>query len=626
MRRKSITFKLFIITTFFFILFLLMQAFSQSMFFEGFYIRHKISQLEKNVMEFSQKYRKEAWGQATVTKNINQFINENNAQVVILNENGAAKHMASFNLVLETEEHEVITVLINNMNMLELIQQSNLKPGDTVAIRGVYGVGKNNLLYPYSISSNNQRDSLVVAANSVTLNDDPIDRVALIRGVKPEPTQKVVEAAEAVEMKTEILRINMQEIKGTIIELNLPEHKDYLLPFRENMLWSAIDNWFWLSKTSDFSLEQDQIISYQYVNPLNGIENIVLVKPIFENGVLKEMIFALSSLQPVGEAMKAMKAYYIYGFIGALLIILLLSYIYSRLIAHPLIKINDVAIKMAELDFSVQCDVMSDDEIGNLASSLNVLSTNLKNNMETLKDTNERLKIEIEKERGLERMRKEFVSSVSHELKTPLGIMRGFTEGLKDGVAMEKRDYYFDVLLDEIEKMDALVLDMLDLSKLESKAYELFTEEFDILALIDTIVNRFKQQLEDKSIKLHINDSHCYWVMADKRRIEQVIVNILTNALRHTDYKRSIDIVIKEEGANILLEIENEGKPIPHDKLKHIWDRFYRVEASRNRQAGGTGLGLSIVKNILELHNSEFGVMNTVKGVKFYFTLKKCVE
>ncbi|QUH18815.1 HAMP domain-containing sensor histidine kinase [Alkaliphilus sp. B6464] len=603
MKRNSITFKLFIITTIFFILFFMIVVISQSMFFEKFYINHKISKLEKNLEEFAKKYNKEGWDQIAITKNISNFINNNNAQIAILDDKAITRHIPLFNLIIETEDKNEVMVPLNNMILMETIQKLNLSIGDPIVIKGVYSNNEHNIIYPSSIQG--KENSLEV--------------------LKKTPTSFAVNISN---LRKETIRIDMREIKGNIVELNFPTQKDFIMPYREDMFWSAMDNWFWISKSDGFAIENEEIISYKYKSPMNGIDNIVMIKPIFDKGELKEMVFTMSSLQPVGEAIGVMKDYYIYGFLVAILIIIILSYIYSKLIANPLIKINNAAIKMAELDFSVECNVRSNDEIGNLANSINILASNLNKNMKTLQDTNEKLRVEIEKERTLERMRKEFVSSASHELKTPLGIMRGFTEGLKDEVAIEKKDYYIDVILEEIEKMDTLVLDMLDLSKLESKAYLLVEENFYIDLLIQLVENRFMQQLKEKDIKVnYMYSTEEIMVRADKKRIEQVITNIISNAIRHTKLGGFINIGIRKYNEDeIYITVENEGDGIQEDKLNHIWDRFYRVEESRDREFGGTGLGLSIVKNILELHNSDYGVKNTENGVMLYFTLRLAVE
>ncbi|AOT70670.1 sensor histidine kinase [Geosporobacter ferrireducens] len=638
MKKKSITFKLFIITTTFFIIFLMIVVLSQSLFFEKFYINRKISRLERSLEEFARKYDKEDWDQATITKNINDFINKSNAQIAILNDKAAAKYLPLFNIIIETEDKNKVVVPLNNMLLVEALQELNLSIGYSIVVEGIYSNNEYNTLYPFSIAGKESRWEALSQAAEQTEGDEVLgtpsitvinkNRTLLEGGFtevsKAIPSNFAIASREAVQG---IVKAKMREVQGKIVELNFPAQKDFMMPYRESMLWTAMDHWFWVSKGKDFVIENEKVIRYKYKSPINGIDNIVMIKPIFHNGVLNEMVFAMSSLQPVGEAIGVMKDYYIYGFLAAIFIILLLAYIYSRLIAEPLIRINNVALRMAELDFSVECDVKSDDEIGNLANSINKLASSLHKNMKTLRDTNERLKVEIERERTLEKMRKEFVSSASHELKTPLGIMRGFTEGLKDEIAIEKKDYYLDVILEEIEKMDALVLDMLDLSKLESKAYLLVEENFYINPLMQVVKNRFIQQIEEKNIEVcHSYDSEDFMVRADKKRIEQVITNIISNAIRHVKIGGFIHIGIEKDREKIYITIENEGDNIQGDKLNHIWDRFYRVEESRDRKSGGTGLGLAIVKNILELHGSDYGVKNTEKGVMFYFSLEMTAE
>ena len=636
MRKNSITFKLFIVTTTFFILFLITVATSQSLFFEKFYIQQKIKNIEKNLEEFAQKYDKEDWDQIAITKNISSFINKNNAQIAILNDKAAAKHLPLFNIIIETSDKNKVIVPLNSMELVEGIKVLNLTIGSMIEIEGIYSNNEYNVLYPYSIEGRGvswevikpatvsvKAGNIIEAQSAIKTYETQLPPEGEISATKRMANSYVI-AINELGPGQGVIRVDMQSIKGKIVELNYPQQKEFTMPYREDMLWSAIDHWFWISKSKEFEINTNTIIRYNYKSPVNGIDNIIMIKPIFKAGRLQEMIFTMSSLQPVGEAIGVMKDYYIYGFLFAIIIILLLSYIYSRLIANPLIKINNVALRMAELDFTVECDVRTDDEIGNLATSINVLASNLHQNMKTLQGTNERLKVEIEKERNLERMRKEFVSSVSHELKTPLGIMRGFTEGLKDEIAIEKKDYYIDVILEEIENMDALVLDMLDLSRLESKAYILLEESFYIDTLVQIIESRFIQQLEDKDVKvLHKYSTEKIMVKADKKRIEQVLINIISNAIRHVKSGGFIEIIIKKDNNKLYISIENEGDTIYEDKIKHIWDRFYRVEESRDRKSGGTGLGLSIVKNILELHNSNYGVKNTDKGVMFYFTLKE---
>lgn len=379
----------------------------------------------------------------------------------------------------------------------------------------------------------------------------------------------------------------------------------------------------WASNPATFLNIKNSGKSFTYVfkNSAGDIKNIVCVVPDSE---VKEVLFAVSSLQPVDEASAVINEFYIYIFAGAVILIIILSIIYSNMIAKPLIKLNGTATKMAALDFSEKCDVISDDEIGNLAATLNFLSENLAASLNSLKTANKKLTKDIETERRLEKMRKEFVAGVSHELKTPISLIEGYAEALKDHVAEEhEQDYYLDVIIDESKNMGTLVSEMLDLSRLEYGNLKLNMENFDINTLLEAMIKKYSNALAEKEIQVSavlIEDAIVY---GHRHKIEQVVTNLFTNAIRYSDFQGKITINTLDQDKNILVEIENTGQLIPEDEMDKIWEKFYRIDKSRNRNLGGTGLGLSIVKNILLLHKSKFGVVNTENGVKFYFTLKK---
>ncbi len=360
-----------------------------------------------------------------------------------------------------------------------------------------------------------------------------------------------------------------------------------------------------------------------YNNPDFDIENIICYSP-FASDDGKNIILAVSSLQPIEEASDTIQEFYIYVFGGALFIIVMLSLVYSNMISKPLIKLNKTALKIAEMDFSARCDVNSDDEIGSLANTLNFLSQKLNRALGELKERNLQLERDIEKERQLDGMRKDFVAGVSHELKTPISIISGYAEGLKDNIADEdSKDFYLEVIMDEAAKMSNLVSDMLDLSQLESGSFKLNSGVFQLDELLYKCISKHKQFMNEKNIKLVYEWPENIFVSGDIVRIEQVVTNFLTNAIRHTHDDGTIQVSVTYEKERYVISIENEGDPIAEKELANIWDKFYKIDKSRNRNEGGTGLGLSIVKNILIKHNSTFGVRNTDKGVKFFFTLQK---
>ena len=220
-----------------------------------------------------------------------------------------------------------------------------------------------------------------------------------------------------------------------------------------------------------------------------------------------------------------------------------------------------------------------------------------------------------EKQIQLEKNRRELTSTIAHELKTPLGIIKAYSESIKENISERKRDYYLDVIIDETDKMDKLVLEMLDLSKLESRAYELKKEAFCINELFSKILKKNEKLLNDKNIKINYKSDEIYEIEGDYFRLEQVIDNLLSNAMNHA--KERINITIE----NRVVIIENDGEHISEDKINLIWDMFYKEDESRERSERRSGIGLAIVKNILELHNMEFGALNTEFGVKFWFKI-----
>lgn len=370
------------------------------------------------------------------------------------------------------------------------------------------------------------------------------------------------------------------------------------------------------------------------------------VVSVVKDSNTEEIIFTIASLQPVSEAVATIKEFYIYFTLVALILILVLSLFYSNVLAKPLVEINNTAKKMSELDFSESCSVNRNDELGSLASYLNSLSLNLKQALSSLKEANVSLEKDIEKERQLEKMRKEFISAVSHELKTPISLIDGYAVGLKDDIfGVDQKEYYLDIIIDEAAKMNSLVSDMMDLSQLESGCFKLVIEEFYIEDLLKSTLKKYAPISSEKNILItlkeidlkgrtsiinfenlednSINAQEKIKVKADWIRLEQVITNFLTNALRNTEDHGSIEIRLLDKEENVVIEIENTGCNIPEEELGRLWDRFYKIDKSRSRSAGGTGIGLAIVKNILTLHHADFGVENTEIGVKFYFILRK---
>lgn len=260
-----------------------------------------------------------------------------------------------------------------------------------------------------------------------------------------------------------------------------------------------------------------------------------------------------------------------------------------------------------------------------LGRSINYLSDKLDTTITELNDANVILQNDIDRERHIDKMHKQFVSSVSHELKTPITLIQGYAEGLKDDILEDRlsKEHYCDVIIDESRKMDKLVRDLLQLSQLESGYSQLNEETFNITSLISNVIEKYRPILKEKEITILTELKGVINVYADKGKIEQVINNYLNNAINHLDNEGVIEIKIVEEHNKVKIKVFNTGKLIPEDELNNIWISFYKIDKSRAREYGGTGLGLSIVQRIVELHNGKFGVSNLQDGVEFWFELSK---
>lgn len=342
----------------------------------------------------------------------------------------------------------------------------------------------------------------------------------------------------------------------------------------------------------------------------------------------KNILIIQTPIASITESVEIAKSFHIYIGFFSLIIGTLVAFIFSRIFTKPIIELNNIARNMGKLDFSRKYKVKNLDEIGELGETINFLSDKLDVTINELNNANEKLKEDIEREKKIDIMRKEFIANVSHELKTPIALIKGYSEGLKDNVVddEENKIFYCDVIMDESQKMERLVKELLDLSIIESGHLKLQIQNFNIYNLIEKIVNKYNQIFIEKNIIININAiDKDLMVTGDISRIEQVITNLLNNAINHVDNKKCININISDINSKIKIEIKNSGSTINKDEIKKIWDSFYKIDKSRTRKYGGTGLGLSIVKGILELHKSLFGVNNTEDGVLFWFELNKSI-
>lgn len=302
----------------------------------------------------------------------------------------------------------------------------------------------------------------------------------------------------------------------------------------------------------------------------------------------------------------------------------ILAFLIAKSFTKPIKELNAIAKNISELDFSKTYIIQTEDELGMLGKSINTLSKSLENKIQELSDINLELEKDVEEKSKLAEMRSQFVSDVSHELKTPIALIQGYAEGLVDGIASSEEDikYYCEVILDEANKMSTLTHDLLDLSNLEYGKNSLKIESFDIVDLINNILKKYEIQFSEKNITptFYFEDESLY-TLGDIFRIEQVITNYLNNALKNVDDKKEIAIRIEKTSELARIFVYNSGANISKEHLLKIWTKFYKADSSRNRELSGSGIGLSLVQAILNQHHNKYGAENKENGVEFWFEL-----
>jgi len=331
-------------------------------------------------------------------------------------------------------------------------------------------------------------------------------------------------------------------------------------------------------------------------------------------GVLLIVSYVLSAKLPINSG-------YFYALWMAFVVVLILviDLLMARFITKPVAELNEAARNMAKLDFSHPCMVSSPDEFGELSKSLNIMAENLQQAFAELEEVNGKLEQDIEQKRRLLAERKELADNLSHEMKTPLGVIRAYAEGLQDETDEAKKQKYIQVIISEVERMNGLIVTLLDLSALETGASQLTMTRFDFVELVETVAGRLLIDTPDADFifQYELPEQKVY-VLTDKRRMEQVLDNLIVNAKKNVCSNGVLRLELTEEGDVLRFSIFNQGRPIPENELPKIWTKFYR---DSNASYNGSGLGLSIVAQILSMQGLSYGAENLADGVRFTFSI-----
>jgi two-component system sensor histidine kinase VanS len=300
---------------------------------------------------------------------------------------------------------------------------------------------------------------------------------------------------------------------------------------------------------------------------------------------------------------------------------LLCSLLYARYITHPIVQLSQISKQMAELNFSGKCNEGREDELGCLAQNLNSLSTALSTALADLQMANQQLRTDIEREQELEQQRVDFFSAASHELKTPLTILKGHLAGMLNNISgYENHAAYIARSLAAVDKMETLVKELLYISKAEgAKKFEFRMVDFS--GLVRVQIAAVTDLLTEKEQHLNVDISDKLLCELEPLQMERAIQNILVNAVRYSPKGELIRTSLSKRDNVICGGIENNGVHIDENAIKYLFAPFYRIDTSRNRNTGGTGLGLYIVRKIMEIHHAKYGIRNSKSGVLFYFEL-----
>lgn len=316
------------------------------------------------------------------------------------------------------------------------------------------------------------------------------------------------------------------------------------------------------------------------------------------------IIFISTPLRIMGSILNIIQKEFIYCSIVIIIISLIAAYFLSRKFSNPITRITEESKKLSRGNYDVKFKESTIEEISELANTLNNTA------------------LELSK---TDNLRRELLANVSHDLKTPLTLIKANAEMVKDltYANTEKRNKNLDVIIKETDRLNMLVEDILDLSRAQSKTMKLELKRLNLNELIESILTRYEVLKEKSGYKIVFNSDSDYVVKADRKRLEQVIYNLINNAINYTGKDKQVTVNLKSKKNTIIFEVIDTGKGIKKEDIDYIWDKYYKADKSYHRVTVGTGLGLSIVKNILEMHNFKYGVETSKKGTRFYFEVPK---
>lgn len=336
-----------------------------------------------------------------------------------------------------------------------------------------------------------------------------------------------------------------------------------------------------------------------------------------------EYLLVLSSLTRTAEQISSLMLRFLpIIFLIIILLSVFSAFVCSKVIVAPIARISNISKRMTELDMTWRCNTDRSDEIGVLASSLNTMAGRLQTAMTELENANGRLTADVKKFQALEEQRRNFFAAVSHELKTPLTILKGQLENMILGYGdYQNHEKYLPEALKWAEEIERLVKEIISISKMESMDLRDTLQDVSILSSVHETIETLLPLAEDKHIQIHQNITTDICVPVNRNLWSKALSNIIGNAIRHSPRGGEVFVSLQRIEQRNVLVVENTGVFLSEDDLPHLFTPFYRTDKSRSKATGGSGLGLYIVKTVLDLHGMGYSIQNTAKGVAFFLYL-----
>lgn len=614
---KKITSKIFAIMLLIVVLILSIQVLFQTFFLESFYINKEVDRIENNISELSLKIATTNYENRNSNYVLKEYIGNNNDTIILGNTeaiyNSGIELLASgitdsaFGIIIKSDENQIYNV---SLEAFDSESSNYIIEGDNVIIKGkLIGDDAN-----YVVAENVD----IFDVDSVVIDNLEADFSVLEGEFKSGIGEKYFEDAQEF------------EVSGQVVYNYVPNLLEQISYDNENKIYKAVIETYGMD-IMNYNMEKAIGIydvgssDYNIYEDESGKYILYVEKVAYASGQTR-IVYSFTELKQIEGAIGVFNNY-MWVTIGVSIFISFIgSLIMSNYLSRPIIEINNVATKISNLDFSEEVKYRSNDEIGNLGNSLNVMANQLESKIDELEGMNDELSTRLEYKIKQENIRKDFVASVSHELKTPITVMKGFIEGIRDGVYQgEKHDQAIDTIYKETKTMEDLTTKMLNLSKLESEEsgeIEFKKEMFDIESDILMLLYRYKPLILNKKIKVESNLSESV-VLGDNEKIQVVLDNLISNAVKYTPEEGRIRIEILDDYKNYEINIFNECEIPKSFDLEQLWKPFFKADKSGNKSISGTGLGLAIVKKILDLHASNHLIERVDNGINISFTLEK---